>query len=169
MALRQHLLLALESGKVYPVTLKNVNPLGFSSLRSKIGLLKTALANFVKRTSNESATCKLPFKFVFYMTIRFRGGYTSCVTPGMWIFVTIVNDWQYVFPGVLGVLDLQLRLLLLYTFYMYICICVSLCNPLDTGSRLGVHKTFRKRSVTTYEHLVCFQYTSCAVGVRFYL
>ena len=83
MALRQHLLLALESGKVYPVTLKNINPLGFSSLRSKIGLLKTALSNFVKRTSNESATCKLPFKFVFYMTIRFRGGYTSCVTPGM--------------------------------------------------------------------------------------
>ena len=49
-----------------PVTLNNVNPLSFSSQRSKIGFLKTALANFVKLTSNDSATCKLPIKYVFY-------------------------------------------------------------------------------------------------------
>ena len=53
------------SGAVYPVTLSSVNPLSFSSQRSKIGFLKTALANFVKLTSNESATCKFPIKYVF--------------------------------------------------------------------------------------------------------
>ena len=52
--------------KVYSVTLKIVNPLSFSSQKSKIGFLKDALANFVKLTSNESATCKLPVKCVFF-------------------------------------------------------------------------------------------------------
>ena len=66
MTLKQYLFFALESGTVYPVTLNNVNPLRFSSQRSKIGFLKTALANFVKLTSNESATCKLPIIYIFY-------------------------------------------------------------------------------------------------------
>ena len=83
MALKQHLLLALESRTVYLVTLSNVNPLSFSSQRSKIGFLKTALANFAKLTSNESATCKFPIKYVFFMTVRFRSGSTWPVTPGM--------------------------------------------------------------------------------------
>ena len=83
MALKQHLLLALESGTVYPVTLSNVNLLSFSSQRSKIGFLKTALANFEKLTSNESTTCKFPIKYVFFMTVRFRSGFTSPLTPGM--------------------------------------------------------------------------------------
>ena len=58
--MKQYLLLAVESRAVYPVTLKRVNSLSFSSQKSKIGFLKTALGNFVKR--NESATCKLPIK-----------------------------------------------------------------------------------------------------------
>ena len=58
-ALKQHHLLAIESGTVYPVTLKSVNPLSFSSQKSKAGSLKTALANFLNHSSNESATCKL--------------------------------------------------------------------------------------------------------------
>ena len=45
-----------------------------------------------------------------------------------------------------GILDLQQGLLLLYSFYMFICICVSLCNPQDTGGRLGVRKTCRRLS-----------------------
>ena len=65
MTLKQHLLLVLESKTVYPVTLNNVNPLSFSSQRSKFGLLNTAIANFMKLTSNESATCKSPIKCVF--------------------------------------------------------------------------------------------------------
>ena len=65
MALKQHLLLALESETVYSVTLKSANSLSFSSQKSKIGFLETALANFVKLTSNELATCKLPIKCVF--------------------------------------------------------------------------------------------------------
>ena len=65
MALKQNLLLTLESGTVYPVTLSNVNPLSLSNQRSKIGFLKTALANCVKLTSNESATCKFPIKYAF--------------------------------------------------------------------------------------------------------
>ena len=65
MALKKHLLLALESGTVNPVTLKSVNLLSFSSQKSKIGFLKIALANFVKFTFNESATCKLPIICVF--------------------------------------------------------------------------------------------------------
>ena len=48
MALKQNLLLALESGTVYPVTSKSANPLSFLSEKSKIGFLKTTLANFVK-------------------------------------------------------------------------------------------------------------------------
>ena len=65
MALKQHLFLALESGTVYLVNLRNVNP-SFSSQRSKTGFQKTALANFVKLTSYESATCKYPMKYFFY-------------------------------------------------------------------------------------------------------
>ena len=42
--------------------LKQRKPLSFSSQRSKIGFLRTALANFVKLTSNESAMCKLLIK-----------------------------------------------------------------------------------------------------------
>ena len=83
MASKQHLFLALESVTVYPVTLNNVNPLSFSSQRSKIGFLKTALANFVKLTSNESATCKFPIKYVFFMTVIFRSGSTCSVTSGI--------------------------------------------------------------------------------------
>ena len=49
-----------------PSDLINVNPLSFSSQKSKIGSLKTALANFAKLTSNESATCKFPIKCFFY-------------------------------------------------------------------------------------------------------
>ena len=55
MALKQRLLLALEPGTVYPVTLKSVNTLSFSSQKSKIGFLKTA------------TTCKLRTKcLIFY-------------------------------------------------------------------------------------------------------
>ena len=66
-----------------PRDLSNINPLNFSSQRSKIGFLKTALANFAKLTSNESATCKFPIKYVFFMTVRFRSASTCPVTPGM--------------------------------------------------------------------------------------
>ena len=52
-ALKLHLLLLLDSGKVYPVTLKSANPMSFSSQRSKIEFLKTVFANFVKLTSIE--------------------------------------------------------------------------------------------------------------------
>ena len=69
MALKQHLLLALEPGTVYPVTLNNVNPVNFSGQRSKIKFLKTALANLVKLTSSESATCKLLIKRVFLLDL----------------------------------------------------------------------------------------------------
>ena len=54
--------LALESGTVYLVTLKSVNPLSFSSQKSKIGFLKSALANFANLTSSKSVTCKLQTK-----------------------------------------------------------------------------------------------------------
>ena len=55
MALKQRLLLALEPGTVYPVTLKSVNPLSFSNQKSKIGFLKTA------------TTCKLRTEcLIFY-------------------------------------------------------------------------------------------------------
>ena len=67
MALKQHLSLALEFGTDYPVTLSNVNPLNFSGQRSKIGFLKTALANSAKLTSNESATSKFPIKYGFFL------------------------------------------------------------------------------------------------------
>ena len=82
-------LLALESGTVYPVTLKSGNPLNFSNQKSKIGFLKTALANFGDLTSNELAMCKLRTKrlIIFYdfflISIRLRGRSTSHVTPGM--------------------------------------------------------------------------------------
>ena len=49
------------------------------------------------------------------------------------------------------------------------CVCVSLCNPMDTRGKLGVHKTLRRRSMTTSGNLVCFQLTSCVLGVRVYL
>ena len=62
LALKQHLLLALESGTVYLVTSKSVNPLSVSRQKSEIGFLKTALANFVNLISNKSATCKLRTK-----------------------------------------------------------------------------------------------------------
>ena len=61
-----------------------------------------------------------------------------------------IYTWNFI-PDVPGVPDLQLGLLL------------------GTGGRLCVHKAFRKRSVTTYGRLVCFQHTPCVVGVRFYL
>ena len=56
MALKQHLLVVLESGTVKPVTLSNLNPMSFSSQRSNIGFLKTAFGNSAKNSSNESAT-----------------------------------------------------------------------------------------------------------------
>ena len=61
------------------------------------------------------------------MTIRFRGGSKSPVTPGMRVFVTILNGWYLwtictwnFVADIPGILDLQLGLLLLYTFDMYI-------------------------------------------------
>ena len=48
MALKQHLLLALEAGTVYPVTLKSVNPLSFSSQKSKIAFLKNCPGKLCK-------------------------------------------------------------------------------------------------------------------------
>ena len=48
-----------------PSDLSNVNPLSFSSQRSKIGFLKISLANFAKLSFNESVTCKFPIKYVF--------------------------------------------------------------------------------------------------------
>ena len=66
-----------------PNDLSNVNPLSFPNQRSKIGSLKTAIANFSKLTSNESATCKFPIKFFFFMIVRFRRVSTCHVTPGM--------------------------------------------------------------------------------------
>ena len=92
MALSQHLLLVLACGTVYPVTLKSVNSLSFSNQKSKIGFLKTALANFVKLTCNESAKCKFPIKRCIFMTFRFRGGSLSPESPGKGIFVTRVNN-----------------------------------------------------------------------------
>ena len=47
-----------------PSDIKQCKSLSVSSQRSKIGFLKVALANFAKRTSNESATCKFPIKYV---------------------------------------------------------------------------------------------------------
>ena len=87
--------LQLKSRKMQPKQhlLLRVNPLSFSSQRSKIGFLKTALANFVKLTSSESATCRLLIEYVFFMTTTFRSGSTSHVTPGVKPFVAIVNDW----------------------------------------------------------------------------
>ena len=69
MALKQHLLLALESGAVYSVTVKSVNPSSFSNQKLTIRFLKTALANFVNLTSNESATCKLRTKCLINIII----------------------------------------------------------------------------------------------------
>ena len=43
-------------------------------------------------------------------------------------------------------------------FYMYICIYVSLCNPMDTGCRLDVHKAFRT---------LTFKLTSRVLGAIF--
>ena len=156
-------MLALESGKFYPVTLKSVNPLNFSSQKSKIDFLKTALTNFKNPTSNESGTCKLQTKRLinyydsFLMMIRFRDRSTSHATPGIWVFVTVVIDFstENFFPGVTRILDLQLRLLLLYTFSsIYVPMC--LCNPLDTEGRLDVYKTFKT---------LTFKLTSCVLGV----
>ena len=95
MAFKQHHLLALESGKVYAVTLKNLNTLSLSNRRLKIGFLKTTLGNFVRLTSIESPTCKLLIEYIFFMTIRFRGGFTGRVIPGVQVFVAIVNDCSY--------------------------------------------------------------------------
>ena len=77
--------LQLKSRKIQPKQhlLLRVNPLSFSSQRSKIGFLKTALSNFVKLISSESATCRLLIEYVFFMTIAFRSGSTSPVTPGV--------------------------------------------------------------------------------------
>ena len=47
-----------------PSDIKQCKSLSFSSQRSKIGFLKVALANFAKLTSNESATCQFPIKYV---------------------------------------------------------------------------------------------------------
>ena len=82
--------------------------------------------------------------------------------------VLTICTWDFV-PGVPGVLDLQLGLLLSCNFYMYICLYVSLCNSIGTGGRLGVHKTFRRCSMTTCGRLVCFQHTSCVWGSDFIL
>ena len=57
---------------------------------------------------------------------------------------------------------------IIHFLYLYMYLCVSVPPP-ETGGRLAVQKTFRRRSMTTYGCLVCFQHTSCAVGVIFYL
>ena len=80
---------------------------------SKIGFLKTSLANFVKLTSNELVTnCQIKYVF-FIVTIRFRSGSTCPVTPGIGVFKAIVNDWylltmcrRNLIPGVPGVLTI---------------------------------------------------------------
>ena len=80
---------------------------------SKIGFLKTSLANFVKLTSNELVTnCQIKYVF-FIVTIRFRSGSTCPVTPGIGVFKAIVNDWYLLtmcrrnfIPGVPGVLTI---------------------------------------------------------------
>ena len=51
-----HLLLVLKFGTVYLVALKSVNPLNFSSQKSKRGFLKAAIVNFVKLASTKSTT-----------------------------------------------------------------------------------------------------------------
>ena len=71
MALKKHLLFALVSGTVYPVTFKSVNLLSFSIQNSKIRLLKTVLANFVNFTSNESTTWKLLTKPLILLLVLF--------------------------------------------------------------------------------------------------
>ena len=57
---------------------------------------------------------------------------------------------------------------IIHFLYLYMYLCVS-APPPETGGRLAVQKTFRRRSMTTYGCLVCFQHTSCVVGVIFYL
>ena len=57
---------------------------------------------------------------------------------------------------------------IIHFLYVYMYLSVSV-QPTCTGGRLGVHKTFRRRSMTTYGRLVCFQDMLCVVGVRFYL
>ena len=57
---------------------------------------------------------------------------------------------------------------IIHFLYLYMYLCVSVPPP-ETGDRLAVQKTFRRRSMTTYGCLVCFQHTSCVVGVIFYL
>ena len=77
MALKQHLLLTLESETIYPVTLSNVNPLSFSSKRSKIGFLKTVLSN-VSPTNRLRANFQLNMSF--FMAVRSKSGSTCPVT-----------------------------------------------------------------------------------------
>ena len=110
-----------------------------------------------------------------FMTIRFRGGSRSPVTPGIWVFVTsqwmIVIDYLHVVlhsgcsrgPGsATGII------VIIHFLYVYMYPSVSV-QPPGTGGRLGVHRTFRRRSMTTYGRLMCFQHTSSIAGVRFYL
>ena len=51
---------------------------------------------------------------------------------------------------------------------MYLCATGGRLQE-DTGGRLGVHRTFRSRSMTTSGRLVRFQLRSCVRGVRVYL
>ena len=173
MALKQHLLLVLESGTVYPVTLKSVNPLSFSSQKLKIGFLKTALANFVRLTSNESATCKLPIKCVFLWLLDLEVDLVPRKPWNMSLYNNSMNDSYWLFARGPSFRVFQGSWIYNwgYCYYtLFICIYVSVSvQPTCTGGRLGVHKTFRRRSVTTYGRLVCFQDTLCVVGVRFYL
>ena len=61
--------------------------------------------------------------------------------------------WDFV-PGVPGGPGSATRIIFI-THFLYVW--VSLYNPLSTGGRLGVHKTFRRRSVTTCGRLLRFQ------------
>ena len=51
-------------------------------------------------------------------------------------------------------------LLCTYSDYLYhtffLNVYMYICNHLGTGRRLGVHKTFKRRSVTTCGRLLCF-------------
>ena len=108
------------------------------------------------------------------MTIRFWVGSTSPITFRLWALVTgqwmiIIDYLQEEFhSGCSRSLGSATGIIVIIQL-LYVLMClVSLYNPLSTEGRLGVPKTFRRRSKTTYEHLVCFQHTSSVVEVRFY-
>ena len=90
MTSNRHLLLVQESGTVYLVTLKSVNPLKFSGQKSQSELLETALVNFVKLTSTKLATCRLcSFICIYeYMYLRF--------SEHVCIYVCVLFSYVYI-------------------------------------------------------------------------